>query len=1141
METFKPTLGTKPTLPQSKKFDANFKQTMNQNHIKLNETDGLLSEAEQSLKKKIFSLDKMEALVFSDPKLLAVYEQMSENGAEKYGYHYNETIQNIIFNDYVLNSPKYLQKYKMAIPKEKKRRDQSGINQLKKTGEETMKKKTDISKPKSQAGIDLKPAVTEGGEEITKVKFLVNETDPDNKDVFAYFPEETHHGNFKTAYSHVGQHSSAHPDYAAESRSATPEESAPLKAELEGLGYNLEVINDVQETTGAAGGGAGAFTPALGYQKKVQETTTSASSGQYSGPAAWGDGDLMKGGKSKAMRKPIWQGGTIIQESKSNYLVDPIGFEKYVERLNEQSNDNFIKNNSDAYSLGGMNNDNKNIIKNDIKTGQLDQPNLKSMEEGYNPAMYSTKEDLEHLRKTVKERTGKGLTKDHIPMLAGEALYVIAINMANRLLPIGWNDLPDTNSMWDYIDKNGDMSYDRLAEAVKEACNDRLSEEGMSLSEVAKSKSQQRLFGMAHAVQKGELSPSKVGGAVKKIAKTVKPDDVEDFASTKHEDLPEKIDEVNDFMKIKNEIGHSPQGADFREENGKKSLYFNGQDANAKKWAEDASKKYGIPAYDTNRKKDLPEKLNEYLSLYDTVEYLSDRSGEEPFMQNGVKWQFVNAKYPDGKTDIGVYRFGHDLVYDYKRWHEEMGINEVVVKEDIDNDTETENRPDTPDFDNDCVISSNGWKYSVSCGGMFEGNFDEMDDALKYVKNWKKKNNYYPNTWFVSDHGNESLIDDEGNIIKEDTQTMIADKQDSMSNKMTPTGGQSAGNVPTGMQNTGGGAMNESDMKLLEELNNELDAYSIHHNKLKKMSEDKKPSSLIMKDRLGDENKTNFKKDLQHSGTKEIIDVEKELQWADQQSTVKDPQKLGQDIEKKELDVTEGEALDNVGDSTNDKGDEIPKRNFTKDEQNEVDMYRLGQQSLVYDNENEAFNKRMQKDMGDKMYDIRNQQLAFKSKAPAYNKDSQPVADGIDKVQFDKEKSGWNDRNGIKESIVSGKYFDTLGKKRIVNFKLNEAHQLVHIEDVDNYFELNLTGLGNAYDNMAKINEDVANILSENKFYTDGKEVYTFKAPVQILNENEQKDKKPVINEQFEKMKHLTGYKPNTFVDTKGTKNNRGF
>ena len=88
-ETFKPTL-REPATPEAAKNDAKF------NH-QLTEVNELLTEREQSLKKKIFKLDKMEALVFSDPKLSAVYADMAENGAEKYGYHYNETIMNMIF------------------------------------------------------------------------------------------------------------------------------------------------------------------------------------------------------------------------------------------------------------------------------------------------------------------------------------------------------------------------------------------------------------------------------------------------------------------------------------------------------------------------------------------------------------------------------------------------------------------------------------------------------------------------------------------------------------------------------------------------------------------------------------------------------------------------------------------------------------------------------------------------------------------------------------------------------------------------------------------------------------------------------------------------------------------------------------
>jgi len=57
----------------------------------------------------------------------------------------------------------------------------------------------------------------------------------------------------------------------------------------------------------------------------------------------------------------------------------------------------------------------------------------------------------------------------------------------------------------------------------------------------AKSKKQQRLFALAQALQKGKVSPSKVGGAAKDIAKTVSTKDVKDFASTPTKGLPQKV------------------------------------------------------------------------------------------------------------------------------------------------------------------------------------------------------------------------------------------------------------------------------------------------------------------------------------------------------------------------------------------------------------------------------------------------------------------------------------------------------------------------------------------------------------------------------------------------------------------------
>lgn len=52
----------------------------------------------------------------------------------------------------------------------------------------------------------------------------------------------------------------------------------------------------------------------------------------------------------------------------------------------------------------------------------------------------------------------------------------------------------------------------------------------------AKSKSQQRLFGMARAMQKGEMK--KTDTPAGKVAKTVSKKDVKDFASTRHKGLP---------------------------------------------------------------------------------------------------------------------------------------------------------------------------------------------------------------------------------------------------------------------------------------------------------------------------------------------------------------------------------------------------------------------------------------------------------------------------------------------------------------------------------------------------------------------------------------------------------------------------
>ena len=961
MAKYKPT-HKDPVSPHSEKFEKDFNKTMVKtspelaSKVKLGEeVNSMLSEVEQSLKKKIFSLAKMEALVFSDPKLSAVYEEMAENGEEKYGYHYNETIQNMIFNDYVLNSPKYLQKYKMAIPKEKKRRDKSGINQLKKAGAEKM--------------------------DATGTKL-----------------------------------------------------SEPTEKELE-TGQKNEASVEESTSAGSAAGGSSTYTG-------------------YAGPSAWSKkGDLsgdFKGKKKKKQTdpkaKPISTGFAL---KESNYLTDPSGFEAIFNELNEGSSsygssyDGFGSSGSYESPVG---------FKDDVKNISKELDTEKELK------------DLEKVR-TVKPGEEKRAYGKYLPSGKNVSSAVAAPTENTEVKKPYYKGGKITSP---FITGDDKKFTGRIVSKFNQP---------EKLNEESKSKSQQRLMGMAYAYKKGELD-TEPSDSVKKLADSMSEKDLEDFASTKHKGLPEKVDEnlgqpdIDYLARLYDLANAGPNYDPAKTERFKQNVVHMNPDELAKvyKTLETIVRQMGYQ----------PEKmgvLNEMLSLHDTVEYVSDRQGEDPFEMHGDRWQFVNARYPDGKIDIGVYRFGQDVVYDYQKWMEAFNINE--------------------------------------------------------------------------------------NNIKEDMQSMIDNNGTSMSNKSQATGDMSS-EVPMGAQQTSG--LNESDEKLFEEINKELEAFSVHHNKLKLMAEEKKTPSMVQGDRLRKENPKNFKKDLQHSGTKEVIDVEKEIQWKDQQTDVGDPQKLGMDIEKQEIksaDMKSGEALKNVGDSTNRPGDEIPKRNLTSSEQEEVDLYRNGQHSLNYDNEpSERFVDRMEADQGE-LFDVGEKQKEFKADAPTYNKDTQPVEDEqVEKVQFDKnvKKKGdevaWNERMGLgsnvklAESMVTGRYIDELGKRRLMEFKLSEVQEFAKKDGeefaTDHLFEMDFTGLGNKYlaktvDKKVVVNEAVANTLETDSFFTDGNNVFVIQAKAQSLNEGATLEEKPVINEEVDKMKHLLGYKPDAYVDTKNVKKNRGF
>lgn len=73
-------------------------------------------------------------------------------------------------------------------------------------------------------------------------------------------------------------------------------------------------------------------------------------------------------------------------------------------------------------------------------------------------------------------------------------------------------------------------------------------------------------------------------------------------------------------------------------------------------------------------------------------------------------------------------------------------------------------------YEDDCfMVDVVGGGYDVSCGGKFISHVEEYDEAIKIIKDWQEKNKWYPNTWFVDDHGGVNPINLDDEMIYEVT------------------------------------------------------------------------------------------------------------------------------------------------------------------------------------------------------------------------------------------------------------------------------------------------------------------------------------------------------------------------------------
>jgi hypothetical protein len=93
---------------------------------------------------------------------------------------------------------------------------------------------------KSRAGSRSHGNAT-AGDAVTTVIFR-KWSKKDGGDVIALFPEISEGNGLILSYQHLGQHGAASPGIVYATKAATPSEYAPLKRELEQIGYRLKVM-----------------------------------------------------------------------------------------------------------------------------------------------------------------------------------------------------------------------------------------------------------------------------------------------------------------------------------------------------------------------------------------------------------------------------------------------------------------------------------------------------------------------------------------------------------------------------------------------------------------------------------------------------------------------------------------------------------------------------------------------------------------------------------------------------------------------------------------------------------------------------------------------------------------------------------
>lgn len=110
-------------------------------------------------------------------------------------------------------------------------------------------------------------------------------------------------------------------------------------------------------------------------------------------------------------------------------------------------------------------------------------------------------------------------------------------------------------------------------------------------------------------------------------------------------------------------------------------------------------------------------------------------------------------KAPWGSSDYNFEKIidGEKFIMSYN-----PRLGYIGVVREISSDKEQGQEPEPEE--EDIFFGDERGKTVVSYAGKVLDIFDDEEDARKFIKEWMNTSNYWPNVWFVSDHGDFNLI-----------------------------------------------------------------------------------------------------------------------------------------------------------------------------------------------------------------------------------------------------------------------------------------------------------------------------------------------------------------------------------------------